>query len=135
MKLAYFGFLLVGLLPGLLTTADPERDAARKVFAESVAKAFNIPLRKITVPPVYTGLPDNPYADQKNSRPFSMKTLLILIATLTVVMGTVRAETTFAENHAASLLPEDREALAGEQRAEVRGRRSECAVSSGVTSK
>ncbi len=45
-----------------------------------------------------------------------MKTLLILVATLTVVTGTVRAETTFAENHAATLLPEDREVLAGAEK-------------------
>lgn len=42
-----------------------------------------------------------------------MKTLPALALILTIATGTVRAEQTFAENHAASLLAEDREALAG----------------------
>lgn len=45
-----------------------------------------------------------------------MKTLPALALILTIATGTVRAEKPFAENHSASLLAEDREALAGAEK-------------------
>lgn len=74
MKRMKWPFLIVAaLLPGVLTAADPEHDAARKAFSSALAETYHIPAREITVQPVHAGLPDNPYDPLKTGAFFALR--------------------------------------------------------------